>query len=106
MSIYNVQRKIPSSPALQVCPFFWPLQIPQCTVPRWQLPFFFLEIMFFIFFPLGLILIKYICIYVERERETADKCISKSNASHLKIEIEIVLNLQVFKLFIVKSSCY
>ena len=63
---------IQSSPALQGCPFFWPLQIPQCTVHGWHVPFFSPERIFFIFLSLGLIQNKciytYIYIYIYRQR--------------------------------------
>ena len=57
-----MQWQIQTPPDLNVCPFFWPLQIPQYTVHWWQLPFFFSENIF------------------RKERETADKCISKYSA--------------------------
>ena len=42
--------------------------------------------------------------YLSRERETADKCISKSSASHLKIEIKIVRKPKSFQVVHRKSQ--
>ena len=85
----------------KVVPFSGPSISHNALLPVGNSLLFLREPIFFIFFPLGLILKEYVY-NRERATETADKCILKFSASHLKIEMNIVCNLKVFKLFIVK----